>query len=170
MKAKPYPDPNEPDIKLPAYIESPDDYNWDNDIIRLDDFLVIRAEDAQAYRLYLGGMGRIPDKAGFDWWSGYSIFEGGAEWLKTMSDGFVYSSEFKSYADMNADGEVSNHEFVTHMYENVFEREPDRGGYNYWIGELDSGASDQGDVLMQMTQSNEYIDQTLEVVAAYLFL
>lgn len=157
-----------PVTPIPPFIDSVDDYKWDDDIWVPDEYRSVAAEDAQMYRLYLGGMGHIPDSEGFLWWSYEVRF--GESGLKGMADGFVYSSEFKSYADMNADGEVSNHEFVTHMYENVFEREPDRGGYNYWIGELDSGASDQGDVLMQMTQSNEYIDQTLEVVAAYLFL
>ncbi len=156
-----------PVTPIPAYIESPDDYNWDNDIRIPDEYRTVSAEEAQMYRLYLGGMGRLPDGGGWLWWT-YEMYHG--DGLKGMADGFVFSPEFKSYADINADGQVSNHEFVTHMYEEVFDREPDQGGYNYWMGELNSGASDQGDVLMQMTQSNEYIDQTLEIVAAYLFL
>lgn len=121
----------------------------------------------QIVRVYLGGMGRLPDSLGFLWW--LVEIETGRYDFKKLANDFVYSTEFNNLADINADGQVNNHEFVTHMYEGVFGREPDQGGYNYWMGELNSGASDQGDVLLNMTQSDEYIDQTFEVVNDYLF-
>lgn len=155
------------DVKLSPYIINQDDYNWDNDI-NTGNNTYIPAEDAQLYRAYMGAMGRLPDSGGFNWWA--NEIELGRHNLFTMSDGFISSSEFKGYADSNYDGYISDHEFITHMYEGVFGRAPDQGGYEYWIDQLNSGASDQGEVLVYMTQSNEYIDQTLETVADYLFI
>lgn len=159
--------PDQADQADQAYIIFRDDYNWDNDIDTGDGYY-ITADNAQLYRAYMGAMGRLPDSGGFNWWA--NEIEQGRHDLFTMSDGFVNSSEFKGYADSNYDGYISNHEFITHMYEGVFGRAPDQGGYEYWIDQLNSGASDQGDVLVYMTQSNEYIDQTLETVADYLFV
>jgi len=157
----------DPISELHPYIRNKDAYNWDNDIDTGDGWLYIAAEDAQLYRAYMGAMGRIPDAEGFNWWA--NEIEWGRENLFSMADGFINSAEFKDYADTNFDNFISNHEFVTHMYEGVFGREPDQGGYNYWMGELNAGTTDQGEVLIEMTQSNEYIDQTLEAVAEYLF-
>lgn len=153
-------------IVLP-HIMNRDDSNWDNDINTGRD-TYIAAEDAQLYRAYMGAMGRLPDWGGFNWWA-YEIKQGEND-LFTMADGFIRSSEFKELADSNYDNYISNHEFISHMYEGVFGRAPDQGGYEYWMDELNSGESDQAEVLIYMTQSNEYIDQTLEVVADYLFL
>ena len=152
---------------LHPYIRNKDEYNWDNDIDTGDGWLYIAAEDAQLYRAYMGAMGRIPDAGGFNWWA--NEIEWGREDLFSMADGFINSTEFKGYADTNYDGKISNDEFITHMYEGVFGRTADVGGYNYWLSELSTGASDQGEVLIYMTQSNEYVDQTLEAVADYLF-
>ena len=54
------------------------------------------------------------------------------------------------------------------MYVNVFGREPDQGGFDFWFGELDSGNRNQTDVLVDMTQSNEYVELTLNAVVDYL--
>jgi len=62
---------------------------------------------------------------------------------------------------------VSSGEFINHMYRNVFGREPDIGGYNFWKAEIDSRRRSMPDVLVEMTQSNEYVRLTLDSVVAY---
>ena len=88
--------------------------------------------------------------------------------LKSMIAGFLDSAEFERSADTDSDGAVSNDEFVNHMYLGVFGRPPDEEGYNFWIGELDSGARDQAKVLEDMTQSNEFVLQTVDAAVDYL--
>ena len=87
-----------------------------------------------------------------------------------MAAGFIWSSEFKGYADRDLDGHISNEELIRHMYLNVFGREPDQAGFDWWVGELDSGSRSQARAFIEMTQSNEYVLQTLEAVAAFEFL
>ena len=147
------------------FIIDRDNYNWDNDIDTGDQQL-ITAEDAQLYRSYLGAMGRLPDIGGFNWWA--NEIDEGRHSLDTMAAGFINSSEFKGYADSDHNGYISNHEFISHMYEDVFGRWPDQEGYDYWMAELNSGSSDQAEVFIDMTQSNEYIDQTLEIGRAHV--
>ena len=126
----------------------------------------ISAEDAQLFRSYSGALGRTPDDDGFQWWSN-EIAEGRHD-LRSMAAGFIFSEEFQGLADGDQNGTTSNTEFVTHMYLKVFAREPDNDGFVFWLGELDSGSRTQTDVLVDMTQSNEYVLLTLIATADYL--
>ena len=49
----------------------------------------------------------------------------------------------------------NNQEFVSHLYEEVLQREPDSIGMNYWLGQLNSGAETQHEVLLGFSQSAE---------------
>lgn len=51
----------------------------------------------------------------------------------------------------------------------VFGREPDESGYVWWLEELDSGRRSQVDDLVDMTQSNEYVELTKKYVVDYLY-
>ncbi len=68
--------------------------------------------------------------------------------------GFVNSNEFQ-----NRYGSLSNGEFVELVYRNVMNRQADAGGYNYWLGRLDSGASSRADMMLGFVESNEYINR-----------
>ena len=48
--------------------------------------------------------------------------------------GFFYSDEFKGK-------NLSNGDFVTVLYQTLFDRNPDTAGYNDWVGRLNRGAS-----------------------------
>ncbi len=162
------------DFIFADYLDGDDVQLWDEDgalwnsQIKRADGLVIDAEEAQLYRAYAGAMGRTPDEAGYNWWLGE--IEAGRQDLNSMAGGFVHSDEFKDLADSNDDGAISNAEFVTHMYEGVFGREPDEAGFDYWVGELDSGRYSQAGALVDMTQSNEYVEKTYLTVADMLFI
>jgi hypothetical protein len=167
------PAPTKPSASTPP-VESHTPYLIDNDNNHWDAAVadgngkVVQAEDAQLYRAYMGTMGRMPDKDGFNWWA--NQIDQGKHTLLSMAEGFIFSEEFSGYADKNNDDQISNHEFVTHMYEGVFGRTPDKGGYDWWMNELDSGSRTQGEALLDMTQSNEYVEITTETVADYLFV
>lgn len=80
------------------------------------------------YRLCLG---RAPDQAGLDYW--VDSLKDGTRTGADVARGFVFSQEF---ANMN----VSNGEFLEVLYQAFFNRNPDPGGYDDWLGQLNSGA------------------------------
>jgi hypothetical protein len=57
--------------------------------------------------------------------------------LKSVAGGFVSSAEFKALYGASP----TNTQIVTKFYENVLHRAPEFGGYNYWLGMLNSGLS-----------------------------
>ena len=113
----------------------------------------------------MGALGRSPDNEGFSWW--LNEIRSGRHDLRSLAAGFIYSEEFQDLADTNLDGALSNEEFLTHMFVGVFGREPDEGGYNFWIDELNSGNRTQERVLVEMTQANEYVNLTLDAVTQF---
>ncbi len=61
---------------------------------------------------------------------------------------FFFSKEFESQ-------NVNNEEFIKRAYRTVMGREPDEGGVNYWIGELENGKSRMW-VLNAFLESEEF--------------
>ena len=140
---------------------------WDSTIAVGDGSFIV-AEEAQLYRSYFGAMGRLPDEGGYNWWLGE--IQAGRHTLESMAAGFVDSSEFKALSDTDNSGAISNEEFILHMYNGVFGRDPDAEGLAWWVGQLDAGTKTQPDAFISMTQSNEYVELTVETVADMMFL
>ena len=51
--------------------------------------------------------------------------------------------------------DINHQEFVSHLYEDVLQREPDSICMNYWLGQLNSGAETRYEVLLGFSQSAE---------------
>ena len=51
--------------------------------------------------------------------------------------------------------DITNQEFVSHLYNEVLNREPDSIGMNYWLGQLNSGAETKHEVLLGFSESTE---------------
>jgi len=136
------------------------------------DFLVstgagLPAEDLQLFRTYEGVLGRAPDSTGFAFYR--DAIADGAYDLYAMTAGFLWSDEFMSFfPGVSRPTEISSADFVNHVYASAFGREPDEAGFAYWTGELDSGARDQVEVAISMTQSNEFVALTVLDAADYL--
>lgn len=82
-------------------------------------------------KLYVATFNRAPDAAGLDYWvnnSGLVIEEIAQSFFDQSETQALYPAE-----TMTAD-------FVTSVYENLFNRAPDQDGLDYWVGDLDSGA------------------------------
>ncbi|MGH1462397.1 MAG: DUF4214 domain-containing protein [Neptuniibacter sp.] len=156
---------NDPAPVEPVIIDDDNSF-WNARIQNKDTY--ISASEAQLYRIYYGAMGRLPDEDGYDWW--LNQIESGDKGLLDVAAGFIWSEEFHGYADENDDGHITNEEFLSHMYLNVFEREPDAEGYAWWLDQLDSEDKNQVISLVEMTQSNEYVELTLTIVAEFDFL
>ena len=104
---------------------------------------------AQVTRLYDTVFDRSPDDAGLTFWT--NALRTGAD-LDDLADVFVASPEFRDrYGDIDRAG------FVTLLYRNVLDREPDPAGQAFWTDALDSGRSDRSDVVLAFSESPEHV-------------
>lgn len=99
-------------------------------------------------RLYFAFFRRSPDLAGTDYWIGRR--QTGTN-LNQIADHFAASPEFKSLY-----GNLSNQAFVTQVYVNVLDRQPDPAGLAYWTQQLDQKKRTRGQVMVGFSESQEY--------------
>ena len=100
-------------------------------------------------RIYIYVLDREPEAEGAAFWSDelYSFRRTGAE----VAQGFIFSEEF-------VNRNTSDKEFVTILYKTFFGRDPEEEGFNYWVGELASGAKDRVTVANGFIYSQEWAD------------
>jgi hypothetical protein len=101
----------------------------------------------EGYRLYQAALDRTPDTGGLSYW--VDILDQGHS-LHTVANEFIKSKEFHSLYG----NDPTNADLVDLLYENVLHREPDQGGYDYWLGRMDDGVS-QADMLIAFSESDE---------------
>ena len=102
----------------------------------------------QAYRVYQAAFNRTPDNGGLKYWIG--LMDGGVS-LPTVSSAFIASAEFKALYGTKPTNDL----FVAKLYDNVLHRAPDQGGYNYWVGLLNTGKIDNISTLINFSESAE---------------
>jgi VCBS repeat-containing protein len=120
-------------------------YGYNNDAIKVDvlleDLIDPEGDEKsnaatmldQISDLYIAYFGRAPDAEGLSYW--FKELYTGSHTLERAATGFSYSEEYKAtYPDGS-----SNRDFVESVYQNLFNRNPDSGGWNYWEGELNDG-------------------------------
>lgn len=110
--------------------------------------LDIAGNAGQAYRLYQAAFARTPDAVGLGYW--INALDQGVP-LLTVAEGFMNSSEFKGIYGM----EPTNTQLVTRFYENILNRQPEKGGLDFWVGVLDSKAATPVQVLASLSESAE---------------
>ncbi len=103
-------------------------------------------------RLYSAYFLRAPDPGGFEFWVG-RVDEGQS--LDDISDFFSQGEEFETLY-----GDKTNAEFVELIYQNVLERAPDQGGFDFWSGQLDQGLMTRGRVMRNFSESPEFVTKT----------
>ena len=79
-----------------------------------------------------------------------SGMDGGVS-LNAVAQGFVNSAEFKTVYGASP----TNAQIVTRFYDNVLGRAAESGGYNYWLGVLNSGQGSVAGVLAAFSESPE---------------
>jgi len=112
----------------------------------------------QAYRIYRAAFDRAPDLGGIGFWMAH--MDAGAR-LDDIAAGFAGSPEF---ADLYGSA-PSNEDIVLRMYRNILDRDPDQGGYTFWLDVLDSGRAGVNTVLAQFSESVENRDAVAELIA-----
>lgn len=100
----------------------------------------------QAFRLYNAAFDRLPDAGGLAYHT--HALQAGAS-LVEVAAGFVASPEFAALY-----GAPDDAGFVTQLYRNVLDREPDAPGLAYHLARLEEGASWQ-EVLVGFSESAE---------------
>ena len=82
--------------------------------------------------LYVAYFNRGPDAEGFDYWF-HEIYTA-AKSLRGIAEDFAWSNEYQSMYPST----LTNRQFVEQIYQNLFDRAPDQGGWDYWTGRLDT--------------------------------
>ena len=101
------------------------------------------------FRLYQAAFNRFPDHEGLQYWIDKNISNEN-NYRQTASS-FIISEEFKEkYGE-----DLSSEKFITQLYNNILNRNPDTNGYNYWLSNLDSGVETRHEVLMGFSESQE---------------
>ena len=101
---------------------------------------------APVVRLYLASFARVPDYGGLQFWIGR--FHAG-ELLGDIAQSFAVSAEF-----MATYGTLDDAAFVTQLYRNVLERDPDATGLQFWTGQLRSMT--RGGVMLAFSEGAEF--------------
>jgi len=93
-------------------------------------------------QLYIATFNRAPDEAGLNYW----LNESGLESLEEVAESFFESEEAQSlYGNTN-----SVQEMVEAAYVNLFGREADSEGLEYWTQELESGEVSESHMIVAM--------------------
>ncbi|RZI43162.1 DUF4214 domain-containing protein [Herbaspirillum sp. HC18] len=101
------------------------------------------SEQLELIKLYLAAFLRAPDKGGFEYWS-QQIASG--KTFSQVSDAIFSLDVVKAiYPDS-----LSNSDFVTKIYQNVFGKAPDADGLAYWTGMLNNGVHRGQEVSMMI--------------------
>lgn len=126
------------------------------------DFVRQLAENAEqvegpAYRLYTAYFARTPDAGGLCFWgdklqNGWSLLD--------VSEFFVTSPEFlKTYGEYETYGveeKTDAAEFVSLVYRNVLDREPDAMGESFWVRQLQTERYSPAEMLIGFSESQEF--------------
>ena len=123
----------------------------------LDVVFDVDGTPGQAYRLYQAAFDRTPDTSGLSFW--IRQMDAGAT-LLTVAEQFLASPEFQSKYGANP----TNEAFIDLLYQNVLDRLPDQGGYDFWIDAFNRGLTRAG-ALVEFSESAENKANLLPVLS-----
>ena len=90
-------------------------------------------------------------------------FSSGKDDERAVASSFLASVEFKErYGE-----DVSNESYVNTLYINVLGRDYDQEGYNYWLGNLNSGLETRYELLLGFSESAENKTLFAEMTGLY---
>jgi hypothetical protein len=110
--------------------------------------LDIEGNAGQAYRIYQAAFNRAPDAGGLGFW--IAAMDRGSS-LADVASGFVQSEEFVKLYGANP----GSADIVGHLYQNILHRAPDKSGFDFWVGVMDSHAISLADLLAGFSESPE---------------
>tara|TARA_Y100001968_G_scaffold324121_1_gene362869 strand:+ start:1349 stop:2749 length:1401 start_codon:yes stop_codon:yes gene_type:complete len=101
------------------------------------------------FRLYNAAFGRFPDSSGLEYWIEQN--GSGVNSDRQVAESFLVSDEFNATYGEN----ISNETYVETLYLNILAREYDQEGYEYWLGQLNNGQENRGELLLGFAESDE---------------
>ncbi len=122
-----------------------------------------RPYGAHLASIYDVALDRLPDRGGFDYWMGE--LEGGRIGLTNLAVLFGRSDEFVA---RNANR--TTEDFVRELYRSALDREPDQGGFNYWVNGLDAGVLGRDQMIFSFGFSPEKMGGLAALPASEPFL
>ena len=137
-----------------------DRFQFDDATIAFD----IDGRAGQAYRLYEASFDRIPDAAGLGFWIGH--YDAGNVDLVQMAEFFMQSPEFTSL--YGAADTLDDEAFLTVLYNNVLDRDPDTPGFAFWRDQQDKGLS-RAEMLQYFSESTENYANTIGQIEDGIF-
>lgn len=126
---------------------------------------------AQAFEsfieLYIAYFNRAPDAIGLNFWGTAFANEVSLEEIATY---FIDQNETRvTYPDG-----TSNTDFVTAVYNNVLGRIPDQGGFEFWVGVLNSGGVSRDQFILEVlrgvqdgSSDRAYLDNKVDIGAYF---
>ena len=112
-----------------------------------------------SYRIYKAAFNRTPDEGGLGYWIGQMDL--GMD-LVDVSARFIDSDEFRAAYGTNP----SNGEFLTKVYNNVLGRDPDSGGYDWWVDQLANNPEKTWDkVMADFSEGTENVENTDSLIS-----
>ena len=128
--------------------------------------LDINGVGGKAYRIYQAAFDRTPDENGVGYW--IAQMDQGME-VTEVANRFIDSDEFKSLYGENP----SNEQFLTALYSNVLDREPDNEGFVWWLDQLENNPEKTPNrVLADFSESPENQNNVIDIIGngfAYTF-
>lgn len=119
----------------------------------------VQAAAGQAYRIYRAAFDRTPDGRGLGYW--IKQIDGGMA-LEEAAKRFIESPEFRSLYGQNP----TNAEFLTKVYSNVLDRNPDQAGLDWWVNEMTNNpAKTWQKVLADFSESTENQANVVSLIA-----
>jgi hypothetical protein len=134
----------------------------------------VAVADALAYNsiteLYVGYFDRAPDPSGETYW--VTQLEGGMS-LSQIAQSFSVQTEstnlYSFLGNPNTANTAAVEAFIVAVYANLFNRAPDTAGENYWVGQLQTGASTVGGEIINIisgAQANDLLTINNKVTVA----
>ncbi len=121
-----------------------------NDIIGVFDLIVDNDDiSGKIYRLYNAAFGRFPDKEGLQYWIEKN--RSGEDTYRETAESFILSKEFIYLYGKS----TNNEKYISRLYENILDRDPDIEGFNYWFNQIEKGYENKSELLMGFAESIE---------------
>ncbi|MBD3820808.1 MAG: DUF4214 domain-containing protein, partial [Thiotrichales bacterium] len=101
--------------------------------------------------VYIAAFDRAPDADGLDFWAN-SIINGVNPTVTDVANA-IFNDQSIAEVNANYSDALTNEQFVTKIYQNVFNREPDAEGLAFWAGAMNSGINSRGETVVEMFKS-----------------
>jgi hypothetical protein len=130
-----------------------------------------RPEVNMTIDLYRGILGTLPDSAGFAFWLDQirkAQCQGAGPLtaqISTLSQAFIQSAQYAN-RDAARPAGLRNAMYVGDLYNAFLRRGGDLAGYQFWVGQLNSGAQTRDSLRSQFVASSEFQNRVSAVIAA----